>query len=203
MGTFADLLARFGLPLVFLGAAVEGDVTPLLAGVTAHLGLLRLPFVMATAWVGLNVGDLAWFGLGWWQAERWRTTGLYRRTGPVIERYVDRVGIWELLLARVIYGTRIASMLYWGSRRVSPTRFLAVNALGSGVWVGALTPLGYFLSDQAQALVGDVERAEHWLLGAALLAIAGVLAWRTMSRRTPRTNSGPRRPSVDVGPKSR
>ena len=59
-----ELIVRFGPLAVLGGAAVEGDVTLLLAGVSAHLGLLGLgPAVVAGA-LGTFVGDLVYFGLG-------------------------------------------------------------------------------------------------------------------------------------------
>jgi membrane protein DedA with SNARE-associated domain len=38
--TIEDMITRFGPLAVLIGAAVEGEVTMLLAGVAAHLGLL-------------------------------------------------------------------------------------------------------------------------------------------------------------------
>ena len=37
--TIEDMIVRFGAPAILVGASVEGDVTMILAGVAAHLGL--------------------------------------------------------------------------------------------------------------------------------------------------------------------
>ena len=41
MGSMDALILRYGLIVVLLGTAVEGDVTMMLTGVTAHLGLTQ------------------------------------------------------------------------------------------------------------------------------------------------------------------
>ena len=58
MGSMEALLLRFGLIMVFLGTAVEGDVTMMLAGVTAHLGLFRLAEAVAVGALGGFAGDV-------------------------------------------------------------------------------------------------------------------------------------------------
>ena len=59
-----DLIVRFGLVAVYVGAAIEGDVILVLSGVTAHLGLMNLPLAMGVAAAGCFTGDVAWYVAG-------------------------------------------------------------------------------------------------------------------------------------------
>jgi len=187
MPPLEQLIAHFGLPTVFLGAAVEGDATPLLSGVVAHLGLVRFGLVIVVATLGTLTGDLAWYALGRWRGDWLRGTRLYRASIGRVTHLVDRVGAAELLMARFVYGTRNASMVYWGIRRLPVWRFLVIDAVGAAVWVSLLSVLGYVASDRAAALLGEVKATERWLLGAVVLtAVAVAVHWLVSRRRAER-----------------
>jgi len=109
-----DFLARYGLLAVFAAAAIEGDASVVLAGVVAHLGFFSLPRAVQAASLGGLVGDSAWYALGRLNAAAVRQSRLYLRAAPLIERLVARLGAREIVISRFVYGTRIASMFYWG-----------------------------------------------------------------------------------------
>jgi len=182
--TMKELLLRYGLMAVFFGAATEGDVTMILAGVTAHLGLLDFLAAVGLGALGGFVGDVACYAVGRARARSIRSSRIYRQAGPVIERFVDRLGVWQIAVARFVYGTRIATMLFWGVRGLPFWRFASVDLPGCVLWATLLGALGFAASDSAAALIGRVRHVELWLLGAlvasaALLALAHlVFRWR-------------------------
>ncbi len=180
--TIRELLLRYGLLAVFFGAATEGDVTMILAGVTAHLGLLDLPAAMVIGALGGFVGDIACYGLGRARAASIRRSGIYRQAGPVIERFVDRFGVLQIGIARFIYGTRIATMLFWGIRGLPLWRFASVDLPGCLLWAAALGGLGFMASNSAAALIGRVTQIKFWLLGALLVSAAVFLAIHLLFR---------------------
>ena len=59
------------------------------------------------------MGDSAWYGLGRLRGPRFRGKVL-PRVGPTIERLAQQLGPWELVAARFVYGTKAASMVFWG-----------------------------------------------------------------------------------------
>jgi len=190
-----DLIVRYGLAVVFLGAAVEGDVTMILAGVTAHVGLFRLPSAILLGALGGFAGDTVFFALGRRHSGILKTSALYRKAGPAIERFTGRVGEMQIGLARFVYGTRMASMLFWGVRGLPFWRFALIDAAGCALWAVILGGLGYSLSSSAELFVGRVKRAELWVLAGFAVSLALVLAYRGLSLRW-------RRP-VDGGSSSR
>jgi membrane protein DedA with SNARE-associated domain len=183
MGSMEALILRFGLVMVFLGTAVEGDVTMMLAGVTAHLGLFRLAEAMAIGALGGFAGDAFYYGLGRWHATTIRSTQLYRRAEPAIGRFTARFGPLEIVVARFIYGTRVASMVFWGVQRLPLWRFALIDAFGCALWAVALGGLGFTLSGSAVLLVGRVRRVRVWLLGALLGCAALVLLYRAILKK--------------------
>lgn len=177
------LIARYGLFVIFAGACLEGDLTLVLAGVSAHLGLVSLAPAVLTGTVGCLAGDLIWFGIGRWRSDVIQRSRVYRAVGPSVERLAARIGSWQLIVARLMYGTRMATMLFWGVYGLSPGRFIAVDLIGCFAWAALLGALGYGASSGVEVLIGRVRRAQIWLLGAAVVLLGGVVLANYLVRR--------------------
>ncbi|HEV7733168.1 MAG TPA: VTT domain-containing protein [Candidatus Binatia bacterium] len=173
-----ELLIRFGPIAVFFGAAVEGDLALVLGGVVAHLGLIDPVTAVIASSLGGLAGDAVWFAIGRRSAAAIRATDAYRRVGPTVERLAARFGDRQLLLARPIWGTRVMSMLFWGSQQMRVSRFLLLDALASTVWAVLLVSLGWAGSQSAEKILGQVHRVELWLLGAASIVVVVVVLLR-------------------------
>jgi membrane protein DedA with SNARE-associated domain len=177
------ILIQYGLLAVLLLATVEGDLTLILAGVVAHLGMFSLgPAILAGA-LGNLVGDSAWYLLGRSSARVIREGRFYRRVGPTVERLAKRLGVWQLLAARVVYGTRNASMVFWGLHGLRFDRFILVDAVGCLLWCSIFGGLGFLLSNSAEWLIGEVKHIEYWLLGAVVVAAIAVFIVNRLARR--------------------
>ena len=166
-----DLVVRYGLAAVFIGSAFEGDFTLILAGVVAHLGYFPYPLAVAAGAIGSLLGDLAWYALGRLRGPRFRAGGFYRRVGHRIEKLARRLGPAQLLAARFVYGTKAASMLFWGLHELPLVRFLLVDSVGAMIGSAVFTGLGYLVSGSATLLLGKVRRVQFWLLGALVVGV--------------------------------
>ena len=177
------LVMRFGLRAVFIGSAVEGDFTLILAGVFAHLGYFPFPMAVAAGVLGSYLGDFAWYGLGRIRGPRFRGGRFYQRVGPRIERLARRLGPVELIAARFVYGTKAASMVFWGLHGMSVLRFAIVDAIGCIIGTLVFTGLGYAVSGSATLLLGHVRRVQLWLLGALVVGIVLVVVINWTAKR--------------------
>lgn len=187
-----QLLIAYGPAAVVVGSMVEGDMTVILSGVVAHLGIFPLPVAMIAGAAGNFLGDCVWYWIGRHRGAVFRSSRLYRRVGARIERLARRFGVWELLLVRFVYGTRNASMLFWGLQGLPFNRFAAVDALGCAMGAALFSALGYLVSGSAELLLGKVRRVELWLLGAVVVGIAiVVLVHLTTKRRLHLDEDGP------------
>ena len=186
-----QLLIQYGLIAVLIGSAFEGDFTLILAGVVAHLGIFSFPLAVAAGAVGSLVGDTAWYALGRFRGARFRGSRLYVRVGPTIERLAAQLGPWQLLAARFVYGTKSASMIFWGLHGLPFRRFLLIDTVGCVLGSLVFTSLGYLLSGSATVLLGHVKRVELWLLGAAIVGVLIVfLVDRTAKHELHRNEAG-------------
>lgn len=189
------VLERFltdnGLLALFLVAMVEGDLSLVVAGVLAHLRILPLPGAIAVGAAGNLAGDLAWFAVGRRFRHRIREHRFYRTVGPGIERLASRLSAWQLLAARVVYGTRNASMVFWGQQGLSLGRFLLHDALGCLIASTGFALLGYLLGHGTSALTGEVKAFERYLLVGVI--VGALLVWgitRLVRRRLTRDVPG-------------
>jgi membrane protein DedA with SNARE-associated domain len=169
------LVMRYGLAAVLVGSAIEGDFTLILAGVAAHLGYFPFPLAVAVGALGSFVGDLAWYTLGRLRGPRFREGRVYRRVGHRIEALAKRLGPAELLAARFVYGTKAASMVFWGLHGLPLARFAIVDGIGTVIGSVVFMGLGYLVSGSATLLLGKVRRVQVWLLGALLVGVVLVV----------------------------
>jgi membrane protein DedA with SNARE-associated domain len=178
-----DLISRYGPLAIFSAAIFEGDATLILAGVSAHLGLFGMVEAVVASALGVFAGDGIFYLIGRGGAAAIRGSEAYRRVTPIIERLAARVGVGELVLARVVWGTRMASMVFWGVHGLPIARFAVVDLIGCSIWAALLVGLGFGLSTTAEALLGRVRAVERWLLGALVVAAALVVTVRAVARR--------------------
>jgi membrane protein DedA with SNARE-associated domain len=178
-----ELLARYGTLAIFVGAALEGDATLVLAGVVAHLGLVSLRDAILAGCAGGLLGDCLWYGVGRVAGPRIRRAAVYAHVGPIVERLANRFGLGQIVIARFVYGTRIASMIFWGVRDTPALRFAAVDLLGCAAWAGTLVSLGFCLSNTATAVLGEVQAVERWFLGALVLVATTAAVVHLVVRR--------------------
>ena len=182
--TSARWLAQYGYAFVFVGALAEGESVLLVAGFAAHRGLLKLPEVMALAFVAGTLGDQICFYLG-------------RRHGPaLLARFpsladarrapaadaASGIPNAAILSVRFLYGLRTAGPIALGTLGVSRWRFALLNMLSAALWAVAFSLLGYQFGNALQWLLDDLRSVEEGVL-AALLAAALVWAvWRRLRR---------------------
>jgi membrane protein DedA with SNARE-associated domain len=183
MGEFEAFLRTYGLWAVFFLAAVEGDLTLLLAGMLVHLGVWPAGTTFAVGTAGAMAGDCFYYWLGHGAARRWLTTAHGQRVMPRIERAARRYGLVSLFFARYIHGARIATMFFWGTQRTPVLKFAVLDALACALWASIFIGLGYLFAGSIEQLIGELRRIESWiLLGlvvfATLLGVRHYLAER-------------------------
>jgi membrane protein DedA with SNARE-associated domain len=187
-----EFLQEYGLLAIFLCAIVENDVTFILTGVVVHLsGIHPVPALVAGL-SGALLHDSIWFWLGHYRADSVKAHRVYRRIGPAVERLAAKFGPWELLVCRFFYGTRTASIVFWGVQRLAVTSFLLIELIALTIWGAVLVTLGFLLSTGAAALIGRVRSMERWMLCALAIAIVGFFLARVYTRYEIRKRLPPR-----------
>jgi membrane protein DedA with SNARE-associated domain len=140
-----SFLIHYGLAAVALLAIADGDVTLILAGVVAHLGLFNLPAGIAAGGAGAFIGDTVFYTVGRTNKGWIQKTRLYRRMGARAENLLNRFGLGQLFAMRLVYGTRIATLILCGVRGVPFWRFALFDTLSCMAWATLLGLLEFCL----------------------------------------------------------
>ena len=181
-----DLIKHYGYLILFIGTFAEGETILVMAGFLAHRGYLEVPWVIVTAFFGTLAVDQLFYYVGYLKGlpflkRRPRWEAKYARALALFSQYQTLI----ILCFRFLYGFRTITPFVIGLSKVSPIRFLFLNAVGAFMWALVVGLLGYSLGLVLEAYVERIERYEMWIMGA--IVTLGLLVWIIYLRRNRRT----------------
>lgn len=164
----AATIAYWGLPAIFLGAALEGEASVICGGILAQRAIFSLPAVIACATIGSFITDQALFLLG-------RHMGMSPRLRAHLDRpvarralgLVQRRPIGFVLAFRFLYGLRLFSPLVIGTTQIAYWHFLLLNAFAAAIWASLFATVGFWLGNSTNAI------APTWLLAPLHIPMPG------------------------------
>jgi membrane protein DedA with SNARE-associated domain len=175
MSDLESFVQSYGYWALFLGTLLEGETVLILAGLMAHLGLMKLPLVMLVALLGSFLGDQFYFFLG-------RRKGaalldrhpLWRRRAEKVQRAMQRYHNWIMLGFRFVYGMRTVTPLILGmDRTIRIRRFILLNLIGATLWSAVIAAAGYLFGSVLMILLADIKHYRlAFLLAVLLVGIA-------------------------------
>ncbi|HUH65909.1 MAG TPA: DedA family protein [Syntrophales bacterium] len=175
--TLEYIISTYGYWAILIGTFLEGETILIIGGLSAHLGLLELPYVVVVAFIGSLSGDQSYYLVGYFKGRellskhhKWakRLNRIYK----LLERYRDFI----MLGFRFVYGTRIMIPFVIGMRKeVSMSRFLLFDAAGAALWSVSVAAGGYFFGYALEAFIKDVKRYEAHTVAA--IAAIGIIVW--------------------------
>jgi len=163
---------------IFLGAIIPGTVIMLLAGVSAHDGLINLwpaiPLGVAGAWIG----DTISYGMGRFGSKRLGPNSRVvqwaeRMRGPLLEQ-----SGWLVLMYHFAGYSRVVGPAASGFIRMPFGRWVLLDYAGSTLWVIAYMVGGYLLGVfglSLDATESNVRVIEVLLFVLAVLAVTVLL----------------------------
>lgn len=181
------LVAEYGYLAILAGCFFEGETTIILGVFAAMQGYLQFEWVLVAAFFGTVIGDNFWLHMGRYLGQPFiaRRQG-WQAKADQVQRLLDRFGVWVLIGFRFFYGLRSITPFILGAARLSPLRFLLLDALGALLWLAVVATLAHYLSAAVGQLVGGIHSVEKALavalVVAALLAWAGIVLRRRMRR---------------------
>ena len=186
------LVDHYGLLLIFIGVLIEQIGIPvpsmpilIVAGALSAAGQLPWIGIVLVALVGCLLPDLIWYWTG-------------RRFGVRVIRALCRVSLspdscvhrselqfqrwrdWALLLAKFVPGLSVVAPPLVGALGLRLRAFVMLDGLGSLLWIGFSTALGYAFSRQIGLLdkVGDFGTLVLVIVAALLVLYMVVKWWR-------------------------
>ncbi|MGB9234467.1 MAG: DedA family protein, partial [Terriglobales bacterium] len=147
-----------------IGLPLPAALALLTAGAVAAYGQLHLYLVLLTGFVAMLCGDFVLYFTG--RFTGWALLGLLCRLSASPEtcilrsaEYFYRRGKQTLLFAKFIPGINTMSPPLAGSMKMRPEQFLAFDAGGAALYVGAYTFAGFIFSDALRAITRGLRSA--------------------------------------------
>ena len=166
------------------GIPVPGETILLLASFLAYSQHeLRLPWIIVVATGAAALGDNLGFALGYYGGRRLlvRYQAVFKIRDATLARGEDlfeRYGAVTIFFARFVFGMRIIAGPLAGVLRMPWRKFTVFNFLGAGLWVTAISSVGYLFGQHWQRLERDVKRFD--LVAAMVVAVVvGYVWWRS------------------------
>ena len=163
----------------FVGLVAPGETFVVLAGAVAGQGETDVLLTIAIVWFSAFMGDTVSYLLGaklgrnfvLRHGERVRIT---QERFAQVERYFDRHGGKTILVGRFIGLVRALAPFIAGSSKMPYRAMAPYSILGTGLWSTTFTLLGYFASQNIDAVLSASHTA---LLGFAIFvgAVVGVV----------------------------
>ncbi len=158
---------------------IPSEIVMPLAGFLAAQGRFSLVMTIAVGTAGTVLGAYFWYWIGQKVGER-RLRDFAERHGrwlTLSPADVDRAsawfrrhGGWAVFVGRFVPGVRTLISVPAGVAKMPLVPFLIYSTLGSLVWIGGLTMLGYALEAQYRRVAG-------WLDPLSWLVLAAFVAW--------------------------
>ena len=174
--TLNELIRNYGYWAILIGTFLEGETILILGGVAAHMGLLELPWVIASALTGSFTGDQLYYYIGRRYGPRIIAKRLsWQESAEKVYRHLRRHQNLLILSFRFFYGLRNVTPFAVGAAGVSRLRFFVLNLIGAVIWAFSFAYVGYLSGEALRLILDDFKRYEKYvLLG---LILAGILFW--------------------------
>lgn len=152
----------------------------LAAGFLAHQGHFRLGIVIAASALTTLTASHLYYEI----ARHGGRALLDRKIAAAprlkkIVRWVEARGILLMLVARFLFGFRVAVPTVCGAIGMERGKFSLVNTAGAFFWASAFGSAGYFGAHALSVLMADLKHYEWPIAAAVLIAIAALILWRT------------------------
>ena len=180
-------LAQYGYTALFVvlftesfGLPLPGETVLIAATLLAINGHLSIVAVAGWAIPAVILGDNVGYLIGRWGGHRWvmhhgSHIGITPARLETVQRFFDRFGPAIVIVARFFPVLRQLNGIFAGSMRMPWRKFVAYNALGGILWVGAWTSGVYFLGDRIERWFMQVHVVGWWLAGPLIAATAWLI----------------------------
>jgi membrane protein DedA with SNARE-associated domain len=183
-----QIVLRYGVIAIFLGAGIEGEPFALAGGVLAHRHWLSIPAAALATIGGAYAIDQGWFQLSRFFRHSRAVQAVRKR--PAFARsleLIDRHPVWFVLLFRFAYGLRAVAPVAIGASRVPVRLYMPLTLIAAIVWGALFTALGYLMGpafEAAEARYGTALTLGAIGISALALVLALVLALRRGKQRS-------------------
>jgi membrane protein DedA with SNARE-associated domain len=188
-----EQLGYLGIALILilggLGLPIPEEVPIIFAAVLSRNGQLSGLLALASCWIGVLLGDLVVYFLGYFYGEKVLSLPLTRRLltrqrEAQIKGYFHRHGFKILVSGRFVPGFRTAAYLTAGILKLPTLRLLLTDLVAASLTTVVIFGLGFAFAYQIQKGIREVQQ---WV---TIIAALGVAAWLVVRYYRARRRAG-------------
>jgi len=173
-GLFAYLLVFAALMAGSVGIPAPEDLTLIAAGVLCSLDQVNTLIMGITCYVGLVLGDLIIYRIGWMTGptlfrKKWFRRHISTKRLEVMRTNLHKRTMLTILVARHLFYIRTATFLMCGAVRISFVRFLVMDAIAALITAPLMMGIGFIFAHNYDAIVRWVRDLKFVLLGLGVL----------------------------------
>lgn len=171
-----SITATYGYWALLIGTFFEGETILIIGGFFAHLGYLKLPWVILVSFIGTLVGDQLYFFIGRFKGQKFLSKRpVWKTRSDKIQKLLERYQTLILLGFRFIYGFRTIAPLAIGVSNVKTGYFIILNIISALLWSIVIGVGGYLFGFTLEAIIGNIKHYEYEVI--VLIATVGILIW--------------------------
>jgi membrane protein DedA with SNARE-associated domain len=190
-----EFLVHHGYAVLFVSVLVEQlglplpSIPMLLAmGALAGRGVFSYPVALVMAASACLIADNAWYWMGVYRGASilkllckisLEPDSCVRNTENMFLKFGPR----GLLFSKFVPGLSTAACPLAGMFRMKIWKFCLFDGIGSLLWAGAYSALGYLFRDQLEELAQKALGMGSWLLAAIVCLAGGWILWKYLARR--------------------
>lgn len=185
-GYLAYLLVLLALLAGSIGIPAPEDLTLIAAGVLCSLEHVNTWIMALTCYLGLIIGDLIIYRIGWIAGptlfrKRWFRRHISTKRIEMMRTNLHKRTMLTILVARHLFYIRTATFLMCGAVRISFARFIVMDAVAALITTPLMMGLGYLFAHNYEAIVDWVREIKFILV--ALGVIGALLLYRRYRNR--------------------
>lgn len=175
------------LLLCGLGLPIPEDISLIVAGYLAHLGVIGVHTAFTVCLAAVLGGDLIAFLMGRHFGARVLASPLFHRVFAPrkqlrVRAYFRKYGSKVIFIGRFLPGLRFSIFFSAGTLGLRPAVFVVYDGLAAMLSVPALVYMAWYFGEHIDHVIAWARRSEYGLLVIAL-GVAAFLGWRTWRRR--------------------
>ncbi|MGB3763910.1 MAG: DedA family protein [Ornithinimicrobium sp.] len=177
-------LLVFSEAAIFVGFVLPGETAVLLGGVTAALGHVSLPVLLALVVLSAIIGDSMGFEVGRRYGKRVVNSRLLRKHQARLadaEQFLRKRGGGAVFLARFTAFLRAVMPALSGTSGMRYPTFLLFNVTGGVIWGTGVVLLGFYAGHSYPVVEKALGGTSTVII--AVLVLAGLLVWHHRRHR--------------------
>ncbi len=156
---FAEGYEVLAYVLLFFGVVLEGELVLIFAGILTQLGVLNLPLVIATGFLGAIFKAISWYKLGMFLKKRFAENHFFmyleKRVYHLFPKFKENP-FWSIFISKFIYGINHFVLILAGYSKIDFKTYFKAEFYSAMIWIPEIFSLGYFFSYAALGITKEI-----------------------------------------------